>query len=259
MRPSDVSRDDVERYVEVRSATPSAARQELHLLSPMFRTAAKWRVTRLNPCDGVERPGFWPRTRYATDDELALVHAIAPEVMKIAVALALLTGQRHGDLLARTRGHIPDDGIQFTQGKTGKRLVIEWSDERRAVVARATALPPQVPDRWVVRTRDRKRCSGNGFRSNWQRLMLTAVPEKDRRSTVHDLRATCASDTHDLHEATARLSHADPGMTNACLPAWVRARQAASSEKILDRSGDIGLAERSARSKSLKSGGPCRT
>jgi integrase len=217
MSPCHLMREDVEEYLERRATTPTAARHELALLSHVFTKAIRWRIARTNPCIGIERPTSKPRDRYVADEELNALYATAPESIQIAIDLALLTGQRQADILALTRDDVTDDGIQFTQGKTGRKVLVEWSDALRAVIARARSLPPQLPGKFIVRTVHGKGFTGNGFRSNWQHLMQRVWPDPAERARCrfrfHDLRAKSASDTRDLHEAAARLGHADPKIT----------------------------------------------
>ena len=217
MRESNsVTREDVEAYLEHRLAKPASARHELNLLSYVFGKAVKWRAVRANPCVGVDRPASKPRDRYVTDDQLAAVYTLAPASIQIAIDLAVLTGQRQGDTLGLTRSDLTDDGIQFTQHKTGRKVLVEWSEELRAVIARAKSQPPQLPGTHVVRNIHGNGFTGNGFRSNWQHLMQRVWPDPleraKRRFRFHD-RAKSASDTRDLHEAAARLGHADPKIT----------------------------------------------
>jgi integrase len=61
--------------------------------------------------------------------------------------LAVLTGLRPGDLLSLTRANQTDDGIEILTSKTGKRLLIEWSDALRSAVSRAESLPMTQPVR----------------------------------------------------------------------------------------------------------------
>jgi integrase len=60
--------------------------------------------------------------------------------------IKLLNGMRRGDLLRLRMSDLQDDGIHFTPGKTehstGKRLIIEWSEELREAVALAQSARP---------------------------------------------------------------------------------------------------------------------
>src|SRR3546814_15499605 len=58
--------------------------------------------------------------------------------------MCYLTGQRIGDVLKIERQHLLDDGIYIEQQKTGKRLVVAWTPELRAVVERVKGLQGKV-------------------------------------------------------------------------------------------------------------------
>jgi len=137
--------------------------------------------------------------------------------------LALLTGQRRGDLLSLTRTQLNDEGIAFKQSKTGAGVLIEWTDELRRVVDRAKALKPQIPGDYLLRKRNGRPYTARGFSTIWQRLMSKATkPGKDgappvltERLTFHDLRAKCASDIKGLENAATLLGHATAQTTKA--------------------------------------------
>jgi integrase len=65
-------------------------------------------------------------------------------MIQCAVDLAVLTGLRPADLLHLTRGNLADDGIEIETSKTGKRILIEWSEALRSAVKRTLAAAPQV-------------------------------------------------------------------------------------------------------------------
>jgi integrase len=57
--------------------------------------------------------------------------------------LALLTGQRQGDLLRLKWKQITPEGITFRQGKTGKRLRVTMSPALQAVLESRQAVRPR--------------------------------------------------------------------------------------------------------------------
>jgi len=94
-------------------------------------------------------------------------------LVQMAMDLAVLTGQRRGDLLSLTRDQLTDDGILFRQGKTGRALVVEWSDQLRAVIKRAKDYPPQVR-RTLICTRGGNPYTADGF--SWHRPRQLPAP-----------------------------------------------------------------------------------
>lgn len=213
MLPSDVTTQHVYRYMDARSAFTTAARQEVTLLHHVFKKAIRWGAASTNPVSGVEKPKSAPRDRYVTDEEFDAVHALASPQLKVAMGLALLTGLRRGDLLSLTRGDLTDDGILVKTSKTGKALLIQYSPALNEVLAESRKLRPQVPGKYLVRNKQGKQFTGDGFASNWQRLMTKVTKAGIERFTFHDIRAKNASDSASLTEASERLGHSSTALT----------------------------------------------
>jgi integrase len=208
MRPEDVQPSDCWGYYTARGGT-SAAHHEVRLLSHVFTWARRWGVVAVNPAQRLGLPTPKPRDRYVTDEEFLAVRALAPPMVGYAMDLALLTALRQGDILALERRHLTDEGIEIETGKTGRRVLIEWSQELREVVAAALREAPQVR-RHVICRRDGKPMTASGFQTIWQRLMRRY---SGARFTFHDLRAKSLSDEPTLEGAAARAAHADPRVT----------------------------------------------
>jgi integrase len=227
MRPETITAQDIQRYHDKRSRRTErthikggarllggqhAANRDVEVLKHVLRKAVRWGVLAENPAREVEMHDEPPRSRYVTDQEYAAVYALAPTMVQITMDLAVLTGQRRGDLLTLTRDQLTEDGILFTQAKTGKRLIVEWSDELRAVVARAKAEPPQVR-RTLICTRQGQPYSSTGFSTIWSRVMSAALKgDLAERFQFRDLRAKSASEDS-AEAATARLGHATAATT----------------------------------------------
>ena len=211
------------RYLDARVSHPVAARHEISLLGHVFAKAIRWGAATVNPVRTLERTPKGKRTRYVTDAEYDAVYSLANERMRIAMDLALLTGQRRGDLLMLKRAQLTDEGIVFHQSKTGAGVLVEWTDELRKITDRAKALKPQVPGEYLLRKRNGRAYTPYGFSAIWQRLMDKATkPGKDKaapvlgeRFTFHDLRAKCASDKIGLEDAATLLGHASSQTTKS--------------------------------------------
>src|SRR5581483_10882630 len=104
----------------------------------------RWYVADRNPCRDVERNDSHKRDRYVTDAEYAAVYALASPRVKLAMDLALITGQRQGDLISLPFKNVSDEGILFRQGKTGKRLLVGMSPALAEVIERARRMTPVV-------------------------------------------------------------------------------------------------------------------
>ena len=83
----------------------------------MFAKAIRWGAATVNPVRTLERTPEGKRTRYVTDAQSNAVYALANEPMRIAMDLALLTGQGRGDLLSLKRAQLIDEGIVFNPSK----------------------------------------------------------------------------------------------------------------------------------------------
>lgn len=215
MRPQDVRPQDVYAYRDRRAKRgKTAANRDLEVLKHALSKGVEWGAVSTNTARDVRKFGLPKRERYVTDAEFAAVYAHASPVLQIAMDLAVLTGLRRGDLLALTRDHLTDDGILIRTGKTGKWLLITWSDELHAVVERAKALSPRVrlP---LLCTRRGTAITGNGFSSLWRRAIERAMASEAIAEPYrfHDLRAKSASDD-DLPSASARLGHSSQAVTD---------------------------------------------
>jgi integrase len=212
MAPRDVKPSHVWEYWQTRGRTEQA-RHEVRAFSALLSAGVRWGALDRNPCMGLRLPGGGPRDRYVTDAEYLLVRELAPDMIGLAMDMALLTGARQGDILRLERRNLTADGVAFTSGKTDRAQVIEWNAELRAVVDECWRHEPRVR-RVLICTRDGKPYSANGFQTAWQRLMAKAMRAGlAERFTVHDLRAKSLSEAPTLAEAQARAGHTDSRVT----------------------------------------------
>jgi integrase len=230
MRPADVKPKDVGAMLVIGRGKAQSVKQ-IAVLSAVFGYAVgAWYLVDRNPCRDVKRPKAGKRDRYVSDAEYLALYNMMPTRMQIAMDLALLTGQRQGDLLSLTwkqidtpPGRRSEWGIKFRQGKTGKRIKIAIDDALDEVLLRARVLVPQFPRTYVIRTGPRKwvndpggkKYTSDGFRAVWQRHMRKAIRDGvlKERFTFHDLRAKNISDTENLEDAMKRAGHMSMSMT----------------------------------------------
>jgi integrase len=216
----------VYQYRDIRGKQgKTAANRDLEVLSHSFTKAIEWGLCENHPIKGkVRKFSSPPRKRYVEDWEVAEALKVAPPFITAYIRLKLLTGLRRGDLLALRVSDLQDDGIHVTPRKTahstGKRIIIEWSDDLKFAVDQVTKLRKKVLSVWLFHTNQgqpylKKNGTANGFDSIWQRFMLKAVSttELKEKFTEHDLRAKVASDI-EFNHAKSLLGHSNSDITN---------------------------------------------
>lgn len=190
--------------------------KQLAVLSAAFTQAVKrWYWLDANVVRDVWRHPSKPRDRLITDAEFASCRAMAALRIRLAMDLALLTGQRQGDLLTLKWSQILDDGaIHLQQSKTGKRLAIKLSPELKRVLGRCASLPTfGSPREYVILNESGRPYTSDGFRAIWQRNMRAWVRRGNARFTFHDIRALCATKCATIEEAMYLLGHSNIAMT----------------------------------------------
>ncbi|MHB0991669.1 MAG: tyrosine-type recombinase/integrase [Burkholderiales bacterium] len=218
------------QYVDARSAKISAHR-EIEVLSHAFTKAVQWGLIDAHPFKGeVRLEGEKPRTRYVEDWELVEALSLPSprvksgiQIIQSYLKIKLLTGLRRGDLLRLTMTDLQEDGIHVTPNKTanssGKRLIIQWSDDLRGAVEDAKRVRPVLSGFLFCNRRGECHVNdagqANGWDSMWQRFMDKVLTDTKvtERFTEHDIRAKCASDADSLEHARQLLAHTDSRMT----------------------------------------------
>lgn len=189
VRVSDIKPAHIYRYQDVRAeqGAPVLVNRELATMSAIMAHAVRLGHIDFNPCRQVRRRPEKPRERYVTDDELAIVYGLASDWMQKAIRMACITGIRLGDLMRIDDSNITEEGFLYRQGKTGRKILIEWTEP----LWEAAQRPP---------------VSYEGFSTAWQRLQRKAVKAGLReRFTFHDLRAKAGSEAIDWR----MLGHTD--------------------------------------------------
>jgi hypothetical protein len=181
MLPENVKPSHIAQYLERRKGP--IGNREIATLSTVFNWAMRQGWIDENPCRGTRRNRETPRRRYVEDDELAkALEATTPAFRRLMQA-AYLTGLRQGDLRVLRKDQISEKGIQLAESKRGKRLVISWSDELKALVDAAVAA--SKCDRVFANTRGRP-WTESAIQSARRRLGADFA--------FHDLRAKAESD-----------------------------------------------------------------
>lgn len=235
---------------------PNMANKYKSLMSVIFAYGMRKGFCSKNPCVGVKGLPETKRQRYITDAELAAVRHAAMYWERVDskggivlepvdsgpmivcfIDLALITAQRHSDVLALEPRDIRPDGIIFypskTKYSTGVRVPIRMTAQLRAVLDRAMACVPTDPalnpSKYVIHTVDGRPYSYSGAHSAWVRAIGRALKTYLRKCAeaaiepdpamfanmhFHDLKRKALTDAKIQGKDAQRLGgHADPKMT----------------------------------------------
>lgn len=210
MEPHEITPTYIYQYMDARPAV--ASNREIALLSSVFKFAIRIGAASENPCKFVSRNPERPRDRNVEDHEYEHVYAIAPPVIQCAMDIARQTGLRLSDILKlNKREHINKDGLLVPTGKTGRRMLFEWTDGLRATVERCQSLRGKVSSMYLISNQEGQRYTLSGFESNWQKVMGKAVKSGMVRFQFRDIRAIAADKSA---APTELLGHNDPKVTN---------------------------------------------
>lgn len=214
-RPEQVRHGDVVQLLDAYAHQPAVANRLLVVLRLVFRWALDRGRVEVDPCVSVKRLRQPKRGRLILPGEYEAIRAHAPVRLQIIMDLAYLTGQRIGDVLAIRRADLGDEGISFTQQKTGKRLVVKWSPELRDAVARAKALTGNLSPLTLFYARGG---STPKHQNVWRAFKAAAKKAGVRDVTLHDLRAMSGTEAKRQGlDATALLGHTDARTTQSYL------------------------------------------
>lgn len=148
----------------------------------------------MNPC---ERPGRLYRAERAekvwTDADEQAFHAEAPQHLRLALTLALWTGQRQGDLLRLEWAAYDGGTIRLRQRKTKIRVTIPVGAPLRTALEAALAeyrrAGKPVPST-ILATERGTAWTEAGFRASWRKACIKAGVTG---VTFHDLRGTAVT------------------------------------------------------------------
>lgn len=214
-----------------KAASPGAVRanREKALFSHIFNSARGWGMTDApNPCAGIKGYRETGRDHYVDDTVYRQIHAHANDMLKIAMDLADLTGQRPSDIRKMQWRDIKQGLLWISQGKTQARLRIRVTGALADVVDRAMARREALASQNVVLsdaivTDDEGNPMTQGtMRGAWERARAQAAKlnpsmmEDIMMSQFRDLRARAGTDVDaekGLSAARDLLGHEQEKMT----------------------------------------------
>lgn len=196
------------------SSTPRNADYTMAVLARMLSFGADRELITKNPLerldkinDGTRRDMIW------SDAQVLAFLKKAPPKLRLAMCLAMWTGQRQGDLLKLTWSNYDGTHLKHRQGKTGKivryrvysELKVELDAEkaRRDAAAKAGAKAGRVIAMTILTTTRRNATpwTSDGFRASWGAVCDDAKVEG---VTFHDLRGTFITLAYRKHNASFR-------------------------------------------------------
>lgn len=194
---------------------PNMTNRVVSLLRTLFGYWLEAQLCEHNPCAGVRRHEEAQRERLIAPAEWSAIYEKAGPRLRLIMRLALLTGQRIGDVLKLRRNQLTEAGIEFAQQKTGKRLTVKWSPDLRAAVDEALALHGGVPALTVLIGRNGKPPNYRSVHRQWVDACVAAGVEDARPNDQRAQSATAAK--RQGKSATKLLGHAGEAMTNRYL------------------------------------------
>lgn len=208
---------------EVKRGKIQRVRQLAVLSAALTIAVRRWFWLKTNVLRDVERPKSKPRDRLILDEEFSACKALAPYRVQLAMQLALLTGQRQGDIIRFRWADIREasvDGRTFHelhvyQSKTSKRLAIEVTPDLEMVLDQCWQLKGggHTGSEYVIPTRTRIPYTSCGFRAVWQRVIKKYMRRGGENFHFHDIRALAATKCPTLEMAQQLLGHTSSQMT----------------------------------------------
>jgi integrase len=123
------------------------------------------------------------KERIWTDADIEAFQAVAPPYMRLAMRLALWTGQRKGDLLRLTWRDYDGRTIKLKQSKTGARVMIPVEPLVAELdAARSTGA--------ILKNSRGQAWTSEGFNTSWRKV---CIKSRITALTFHDLRGTAVT------------------------------------------------------------------
>ena len=241
-RAKDITRRDCIKLLDIIEdrGAPVLRNRTAGLLSRVFRFAMDRGIIDASPATGIRRLPEQPRTRVLDREEiksfwLGLDDAsISPQV-RLALKLAILTGQRRGEIAGISRDEIDDIEALWRlpagRAKNGRENLIPMPSLAMEIIAQADAVRNLKPTKHTERRMGNQAVPASSpwlFRSSRlgkpiEPAALTRALNRNREclkigdATVHDLRRTFATWQAEIgtpHEViSALLNHSPSNIT----------------------------------------------
>ncbi len=214
-RPEQVLPRHIAQVRRDLAMTPNMANRVLTVLRIVFDYALDQQLVDINPAIGIKRLDEGVRRRLITLEEFNAIRDKAGTRLQCIMDLWFLTGQRVVDVLSIRLADLREDGIYIEQDKTEARLVVGWTPELEAAVARAKALIRGVSGFTLFQGRKRKPVDYRTVRDQWVKACEAAGVEDAQQRDIRAMAATAIRAQGG--NATALLGHTSPKMTDRYL------------------------------------------
>jgi len=219
--------DLIKEAAETRGAT--MARTIRTRLKDVFRDAITHGLVERNPVETVLKPKIKVTRSRMTEADFWKIHdATQQPWMKNAMLLALVTGQRFGDILAMRFDDVRDGFLWIAQQKTGAKLKIELTTRlgELSLEGVISQCRDSFVSRYLIHYQEGRFSSKRGkpvSRISFQREFLRAresaaieIPEGATPTTFHEIRSLAArlhSEKNSEKFAQMLLGHRSAAMT----------------------------------------------
>lgn len=169
--------------------SPGKANNALKILSRLYSFGIDRGLAAVNPVLRVKKLKMGKHRPWTTDEVKTFLD-IAPAHMRLALAIALYSGQRQSDIISLRWNQITPDGLTLRQQKTGTELYIPLHHKLKAALAGARALQAQQTTACVnvVATLSGQPYKRGYFGAEWKRTSRAAGLPED--CVFHGLRKT---------------------------------------------------------------------
>lgn len=180
-------RGEFKVWRDTMAATPRKADYAWGTLARVLAVAKDNGRIAVNPCErggrlykGGRAENIW------TDDDIARFDSVASKELRLALLMALWTGQRQGDLLRLTWTAYNGQTIKLSQSKTGRKVEVPVGKPLRDLLAKTDRIATTI-----LTNSDGLPWTGDGFRSSWAAAFKRAKITSDLH--FHDFRGTAIS------------------------------------------------------------------
>lgn len=211
MNCSSIRPDHIYTYMD-KSKSRSSANQGLAVIKNALEMARRAGWVQINHANDIKKYVMKGRSHYVTDDAYKAIYEAGSEVVKAAMAIAYLIGQRPIDVLKIRLSDITEDGLQVMQVKTGKAQLFAWTPELRAAVNQAKAIPRPVRGMTLFCNSKGKPYDTREFRYQWAAARKAAGYED---AQFRDMRSKAVTDAKLAGQDHQKLSgHATKKMAD---------------------------------------------